>query len=214
MKLFKRFFNREQKVWNAEAIDLFFEEKSQALPKVLGEQMPSVGHAIVGFNAGGTVDMYYFQPKEGGTLFATEELIRPTGEKSIRNENGYYELVALTKQSYQEVKIGEGPFGEMERRMCGIFTGVARFSYQAKLEPLETCEFPVEGEESRCLIFDSYKGASEFVIEGESYGLLLIIEVFRQEMEYARKQGTRKLIELLKEKGHYPFSDLNREPVV
>ncbi len=214
MKLFKSLFNREQKIWNAEAIDLFFEEKNKVMPTVLGEQVPSVGHAIVGFDVGGQVDMYYYIPKEGGTLFATQELIRPTGEKSIRNEKGYYELVALTKEAYQDVKIGEGPFGEIERRMCGIFTGVARFSYQAKLEPLETCEFPVEGEESRCLIFDSYEGHSDFKIDGESYGLLLVIEVFREEMEYARTKGTRKLIELLKEKGHYPFSDLNREAVV
>lgn len=214
MKLFNNLFNREQKIWNAEALDLYFEQKNELMPKILGKQYPSVGHAIVGFNVGGAVDMYYYEPKEGGTLFATQELVRPTGEKSVKNAKGYYELVALTKQPFANVKIGEGPFGEIERRMCGIFTGVARFSYKAKLEPLETCEFPVHGEDNRCLIFDSYEGYQAFQLEGETHSFLLIIEVFRTEMEYARANGTQRLIELLKEKGHYPYSDLNREPVV
>jgi hypothetical protein len=41
--------------------------------------------------------------------------------------------------------------------------------------------------------------------------LLLCIEVFRSEMEYAMKNGSEALFRLLKERGYYhPYSDLDR----
>jgi hypothetical protein len=84
------------------------------------------------------------------------------------------------------------------------------------LEPLETCELPLhEGEPNLCLIFDEYKpDGKEFKIGDKRHGLLLIVEVFREEMEYAMANGTGKLIEKLKRKGYYPYSDLNRESVI
>jgi hypothetical protein len=62
----------------------------------------------------------------------------------------------------------------------------------------------------KCLIFDSY---ASIECEGSRFGLLLILEVFRSEMEYARRSGGDKLLAKLKEAGHYPYSDLEREPV-
>jgi hypothetical protein len=43
--------------------------------------------------------------------------------------------------------------------------------------------------------------------------LLAIIEVFRSEMEFARKHGGAKLIQHLKATGSYSYSDLDRDPV-
>jgi hypothetical protein len=40
------------------------------------------------------------------------------------------------------------------------------------------------------------------------------MEVHRDEMDFAMANGTGKLIEKLKEKGYYPYSDLNRESVI
>lgn len=50
----------------------------------------------------------------------------------------------------------------------------------------------------------------KFSVDGQAYGLLLIIEIHEAEMEFARDQGSQKLFELLKRKGHYPYSDLDR----
>ena len=33
-------------------------------------------------------------------------------------------------------------------------------------------------------------------------------------MDYARQNGSDELFKLLKEKGFYPYSDLDREPVI
>jgi hypothetical protein len=62
------------------------------------------------------------------------------------------------------------------------------------------------------MIFDEYACHSDDV--AEKFGLLAVIEIFRSEMDYARKHGGAKLIKRLKEKGHYPYSDLDREPGV
>ena len=214
MSFLKKIFNRKNRTWTDEELDKFYLEKDDALERALGKQTPTVGHAIIGFEVGGAVDMYYYHNKTGGTIFATQELINPTGDNPIPNRNGLYELVALTKHEFQSDDIGEGIFGNIERRFCGIFTGVGNFSFQAKLEPSETCELPVDGEPNRCLIFDEYQGENDFVVDEKKYGLLLVIEVYRDEMEFAMNNGTDKLLELLKSEGHYPFSDLDRESVI
>jgi hypothetical protein len=61
------------------------------------------------------------------------------------------------------------------------------------------------------LIFDDYARHSNELVDG--FGLLAVIEVFRSEMEFARKNGGQMLIDRLKAKGHYPYSDLDRQPV-
>lgn len=37
--------------------------------------------------------------------------------------------------------------------------------------------------------------------------------IHKSEMEYAMKNGSSGVIEKLKEKGYYPYSDLDRDPV-
>jgi len=88
--------------------------------------------------------------------------------------------------------------------------------HPAQLNPLETIEVPVrEGEPNRCVILDAYrKPGVDFVIGSHRHGLLLVIEVFRSEMAYAMKHGSQSLLNKLREKGYYPYSDLDREPVI
>jgi hypothetical protein len=92
---------------------------------------------------------------------------------------------------------------------------VGRYSYDAVLNPGETCEIPEDGDKPAiCLIFDQYRGANGvFEIDGHKHSLLLCIEVFRSEMEYAMKHGSEVVVGKLKGKGFYPYSDLDREPV-
>lgn len=216
MSFLKKLFGKDESPkWTEETLEEFYIAKDQSLQEALGEQTPTVGHAIIPFEVGGAVDMYYYHHKSKGTIFATQELINPDGSNPIPNRLGLYELVAVTKQAFQSDEMGEGLFGKIERRFCGIFTGIGNFSFQAKLEPGETCELPVEDEPNRCLVLDEYKGErKEFNIQNQKYGLLLVIEVHRREMEYAMENGSDKLIQSLKDNGHYPYSDLDRESVV
>jgi len=212
----KTLFGKKQKPrFTDEQYERHYELKKQGLERILGEMYNLVGHAIIPFQVGGAVDMYYFPNALEGTGFVTMELIEPDGSGPQLSRIGTYELVAFTKR-----KIGDednkAAFEQIERRICGIFTVLGRYSYEAQLNPFETVEVPVrEGEPNRCLILDEYrKPGVDFVIGNSRHGLLLVIEVFRSEMEYAMKRGSQVVLSKLEEKGYYPYSDLDREPVV
>ena len=92
----------------------------------------------------------------------------------------------------------------------------------------DTLEFPQDFDDKqlagRCFIFDELPAAAPVPVptspdersplDGKRFGVLLAIEVFRKEMNWAREEGTEKLVERLQAAGAYPFSDLDREPVV
>lgn len=216
MNFLKKIFNKNKKVeFSDEEYENHYELKKDALENVLGEMGDVVGHAIIPFEIGGAVDMYYFPNGIEGTGFATMELIKPDGSGSIPNTNGTYELVAFTKEKYVRSTNENAPFNLIERRFCRILTNIGNYSFQAKLSPYETCELPQENEDNICLIFDEYKpNNKEFNIGESKHSLLLVIEIYRDEMDFARSNGTKNLIEKLKLKGHYPYSDLNRESVL
>ncbi len=212
----KRLFGKRQKPrFSYEQYAQYYELKKQGLERVLGEMYHLVGHAIIPFHVGGAVDMYYFPQAIEGTGLATMELIEPDGSGPRPSRIGTYELVAFTKYriGHEEDK---AVFDQIERRMCGIFTVLGRYAYEVPLNPLETVEVPLyEDAPYRCLILDEYrKPGVDFVIGNEKHGLLLVIEVFRSEMKYAMEKGSRVVLDLLKERGYYPYSDLDREAVV
>ena len=202
--------------WTDEESEAFYLNKEKALEVILGKSANVVGHAIIPFSVGGAIDMYYYPNHIQGTGFATQELIEPDGSGSIPNCLGTYELVAFTRIAYEEPEsIGIGLFGAIERHICGTFTFIGNYSFDAKLEPGDTCVLPFENEPNRYLIFDGYKPRGlQFEINGNEHGLLLVIEIFESEMKYAMENGSSELFKLLKEKEFYPYSDLNRESVI
>lgn len=192
-----------------------YEEKKEGLELLLGPMHDLVGHAIIPFEIGGAVDMYYFTNHIPGTGFATMELLDPDGNGPVPNRLGTYELLAFTKEPFHEGDDQDTAFNKIERRFCGIFTTVGNYSFEATLNPLETCEVPDDEEENRCLVFDNYQpGDQKFIIGNRQHHLLLCMEVFRTEMEFARKNGTGELLKRFKDAGIYPYSDLSRQPVV
>jgi hypothetical protein len=219
MSFFKKLFgkgeNPEPREFTEQEHELNYEQKKEALEHVLGPMHELVGHAIIPFEVGGAVDMYYFPHHIEGTGFATMELLDPDGKGPKPNRLGTYELLAFTKHAYNDSEDTQTPFNLAERKACGILTAIGSFSQQAKLNPGETCEIPNdEGEENTCLVFDLYQpGAETFKIGNRQHHLLLCLQVFRSEMEFARENGSDKLLKLLKDAGHYPYSDLDRQPV-
>jgi hypothetical protein len=63
----------------------------------------------------------------------------------------------------------------------------------------------------KCLIFDGFSCHTDAL--AERFGLLAVVEVFRTEMEFARRKGVPKLISRLRSRGHHPYSDLDRPTV-
>jgi hypothetical protein len=192
----------------------YYKLKEAGLMAVLGPMHGYVGHAIIPYEVGGAVDMYYFPQPDGGTALATMELLESDGTGPKKSRIGTYELVAFTRHSVASPE-PNAQFEAIERRLCGIFTTIGRYSTQAVLNPMETAEVPAgENEPNRCIVFDEYsKPGVPFRIGGRRHGLLLCVEVHASELAFARQHGTAKLVAHLRDAGHYPKSDLDRAPV-
>jgi hypothetical protein len=193
----------------------WYDRKSSMMEELLGKEHDMVMHAIIPYAVGGGLDLYYYPNGIPGTAIATKELCESPGEGSSNRVFQCYELVMFTKHrlDLSLAKDEETPFGRAHMTINSMLNLIARYSADATLNPNETCEFPAEMQRvgGRCLIFDGYPSYPED--EPAEFGLLAVIEVFRSEMEYARTNGGAKLLTLLKAKGHYPYSDLERKPV-
>lgn len=205
----------------------YYMAKKNALENVLGPMDKVMGHGLIGFHFGGPIPLYYFSRYILGTVFATMELIDPKGKNPISNTLGTYELIACTRIKNPISKVGDisdkcskkietAEFDKVESRSRHILTIVGKNSFDIQINPGETAQIPQEeGGEDMYVLFDEFdtKGIP-FVIDDKRYGLLLCIEVFKQELEYAQENGSEKLINILKSADVYPYSDLSRESVV
>ncbi len=194
--------------------DEYYELKGKGLERVLGPMHGYVGHAIIPYEIGGPVDMYYFAQPDGSTAFATMELLNYDGSGPKKSSIGTYELVAFTRHRVT-VPEPNPPFDAIENRIRELFTTIGRYSTSTVLNPRETAEVPMnDNEPIRCVIFDEYsKSGAPFRIGDKLHGLLLCVEVHPSELAYARANGTAQLIDLLQGAGHYPNSDLDRDAV-
>lgn len=196
--------------------DQWYEEKSRLMEDALGPEHDMVMHAIIPYAVGGALDLYYYPNGLSGTAIATKELSELPDEGPSNRVYDSYELVMFTRHALNLDAAGDDstPFGAAHRTINSILNLMARYAEQATLNPHETCEFPPDMDDvgGKCLIFVGY--SRHPVADGRHFGLLALIEVFREEMEFAREHGGAELVERLKEKRHYPFSDLDREPVV
>lgn len=194
----------------------WYDRKSSLMEEMLGKEHDMVMHAIIPYAIGGGLDLYYYPHGVPGTGIATKELSESPEQVSSNGVFECYEMVMFTKHpvDLDAAKDETTPFGKAHTVINAILNCMAPYSAEATLNPNETCEFPAELPTvgGRCLIFDGYPSYPEE--ESAEFGLLLVMEVFPSEMEYARENGGDKLLNRLKAKGHYPYSDLDREPVV
>lgn len=192
--------------------------KGEALARLLGKQHDMVMHAIIPFAIGGGLDLYYFPQREGFAI-ATMELIAPDGSGPRNRLFRAYELAMFARVPFdlELAKDEATPMGRMHRRMNGVLNAMARYAPQATLNPHETMEFPADFSPTlggQCLILDCWRpGGQDLVIGGKPFGLMVPIVIHRSEMEFARSEGGERLLAKLKERGHWPYSDLEREPV-
>lgn len=198
------------------AAEAWDEEKSALMEQLLGKEHDMVMHAIIPYAVGGGLDLYYYPHGIPGTAVATKELsVTPDAEdRSSNNWFECYELVMFTRQALNlDEADSDTPFGRAHQNINAVLNVFAPYSAQATLNPHETCEFPEEMERvgGKCFILDDYGG--EETDDVLPFGLLAVIEVYRSEMDYARKNGGAKLLAKLKKAGHYPYSDLERDPV-
>lgn len=202
--------------------DDWYDEKSRALAQVLGREHDIVMHALLPFAFGGSLDLYYF-PQPTGFAIATKELIDEEGTGPSNRTMRAYELVMFSRVPF-DLSLAQKeytPMGRIHQRLNGVLNATAMYACNADLNPPhpgETMEFPegfTEDLSGQCIILDAYTPSGrKFTIKGQDFGLLLLINIHRSEMDHARKQGSQDLLRRLKEASVYPYSDLNRPAVV
>jgi hypothetical protein len=151
-----------------------------------------------------------------GTAIATKELVETPGDGPSNRVYEAYELVMVTRHplNLDEAKQPETDFGQAHKTINSVLNAVARYAPEATLNPHETLSFPDDfGDLShRNFIFDAVSAPEASKAEG--VGLMLIMEIFESEKDYAHgQQAGAELLEMLKAAGHYPYSDMDREAV-
>jgi hypothetical protein len=191
----------------------FFKQKEKWIESLFGKSLNNVYHSIVPYSVGGALDMYVYPNHIPGTGFVTFEISEHQHKECQPNKYGFYELAIFTRLNNDEQK--ESDFQKKLLGFRHLLTVIARYSTEAILNPLETLEIPIdENKPYACLILDYYPNNNATVIDKQKLHLLTMIEIYRSEMEYAMKFGGINLINKLKEVGYYPYSDLERNPVV
>ena len=206
---------KKRRQFSAEDYRLYKTLKRESLEKLLGKMNPKSLKASIPYYIGGSLDLYFFPEAMEGTGIATMELIDPDGSGPQPSTIGTFELLAFIKKEITG-ETSEEELAKISGHIRNVFTTLAHYTYEAVLNPLETVEVPLgKGQPHACLVLDEFKKEDqEFLIGKGKHGLLLAIEIYNSEMKYAIKHGAEKLLDKLKEKGHYPYSDLNRDPVV
>lgn len=210
--MFERFFGKKKTKEDeaAEDADAFAQAKQDALDRTLGTMDDMVMHAIIPFAIGGGLDLYPFSKCIPGTVIATQELIGPgKKERPKKGKAGYFERVACLPPGKT---MDDKPALQLINSMLNP---IARYSFMASLNPGETAELPTEEDQPNLPVcFDAFKGKAPFEVKGEKFHLLLCIALHQSELDYARENTTEDLLEKLKQAGVYPYSYLDRKPVV
>ena len=90
-------FNRNTSNKNAELENQSFELKSKAMEGILGKEHDNVMHAIVPYDLGGALDLYYYPGFMNGTAVATKELVDFEFKGPKNDIYDSYEFVMCTK---------------------------------------------------------------------------------------------------------------------
>jgi len=196
-----------------EEAERWHEDKSRLMESILGKEHNMVMHAIIPYAVGGGLDLYYYPNDIEGVAVATKELSESPDKGSSNDAFNLYEIAMFTRSKFDLDKAHDDSteFGRAHANINSVLNVIAPYSAQARLNPNETCEFPetMKRVGGKCFIFDAYRVERAT----DQFGVLAVIEIFRSEMDFARESGGATLIEKLKQTGHYPYSDLDREPV-
>ncbi len=196
-----------------EAEASWYDKKTALMETALGKEHDHVIHAIISYEIGGALHGYLYPNGIKGTGLATKQLARLGGEGSSNGLYDVYEFVMftsadITTEKYEITDNKDDP----HYLMRSALNAIAPYSEEAVLNPFETLGFPDDWEDmaGRNFIFHGYKSD----LFSQDFGIMLVMEIFDSELKFKESNGGDALIEKLIEAGVYPYSDMDREPVV
>jgi hypothetical protein len=197
-----------------EAYLAWHEDKERRMEAALGKVHEKVLHVIIADPKYGPFHGYFYHNDVPGTGVATMQLARLEGDGPSNSHFEMFEFISFTRavvgksDDLRDVS-GETPGGLIRAAQMEL----GGYAYQAQLDPGNTLEFPADYDDyvgGKCYVIDAYK-PEMFTPE---FGLMLVIEIHRDEMAWALDNHGTDLIEKLKEAGVYPYSDLDRPSVI
>jgi hypothetical protein len=178
--------------WNA---------RTEAMEAVLGEMDSEVLHATIpfqlGIDLGGAADLVTFSRNLDGIAYVTSELIGM--DNQAPGELGNYELMICHRTPSDW-----GPH---------VIRLLAHYTLDTPLNPGDTMDIGAatpEGSTISALLFLEY---AKFRVLERDAGLLLCIGITQDELDVKREQDSSVVEQRLKERGVYPYTDLNRQSV-
>ena len=198
------------------AYNVWYDKKTTLLEKAMGKEHDMVIHALISYEVGGALHDYLYPNGIDGTGVASKQLARWDGSGSSNKHYDQYELIMFTREDLTVSNLlssDEDTAPQIEfKKIRTLMNTIAPYSEQATLNQYETIGFPEDMEHvaGRFVIMDCYKPECF----EKKFGLMLLIEIFESEFNYKQKHGGDALIKKLIKQGHYPYSDLNRAPVV
>lgn len=213
----------------------FDEDKLDAMEKLLGQAYEKTGQPPHAFShkgeEPGELERYYFPHpllSGGGTGFATMELMTANG-KGPKNPDGYYELVAFTKNAFtgsayqvfskEDLQndtlpepLPDTPYNRAEGRIWDLLNAVTREVTHNKLvlKAGDTLELPAgsAGPEPTYLFFARYSSRVKpfFSYKRMSAHLILVMELSGEDFAKAQKVGNVNMTNYLKGSGRWPYT--------
>lgn len=172
------------------------------LEKLFGSASGQVAHATVPFEmgpgVGGAADVVYFEQWHPGELAVTAELLGRDEQKL--SALGNYELAVCSRKA--------------EPWASNFISQLSHYTVAAALNPGETMDIkPVvpKGSSVSAVLFDEI---GSFQFRGKAAGVLLCIGITAHELAACREGRVQEVLNALREKGIYPYTDLQRESVV
>jgi len=184
------------------ADDDWWDVRLQALHAVLGPSEEMVFHALQPLYLGGFADVVEFRRYIPGNTYVTCDLIGESGQKT--SSLGNYELMICTR--------------EKSDWAANIICKLAKYTLEAVLEPSETMDIgpaaPAGSTVAAFLFAEPEIRTPRLTVKGIDCGLLLCIGILPDELAVCQKEGSAKVLQLLKQRQIFPYTDLQRKSVL
>ncbi len=188
---------------NDEETEDYFTSRQVALEEIFGPMDDTVKHALIPFDfgqeMGGGPHLYLYSNHISGTICTTAGMI---GTPQKQSDAGNFELMMAFPPGC-ETKFGENLIFQM-----------AYYPQEASLNSGQTMGLPpqmTEGTNIDSIIFDCYR---RFKVGNIEAGLMLVVGISKAELEFKMEHSGSALIQLLKDNGVYPYTDLNRQSLI
>ena len=180
--------------------DEWWDARQEALASVLGEPDELAGLAIIPLFLDGWADTLTFRGHVEGVVYTTCDLIGDDRQKPTALGN--YELMICHR--------ADNEWGQ------GIVSSLARYTQDACVEPWDTMELRHAAPEGSVIVAFLFVPYTRFKVLGQDCGLLLCLGITSDELEVCRsgKKAKAKLFERLRNRGVFPYTDLERDSVL